>query len=166
MQHQIDMARPPEYIRRPRGRSNLLQSFIRAKLGLNLGASEGCMTDDIQSGQPQERLKRVPSNRPLNLSAHRQNRGISLQHIAEQTKISIRFLRAIEDEDFEKLPGGVFNKSYLRQYAAAAGFDEATILSYYESVTNTEVPSQAPPAINVHGFLRRWFGRPAPFELS
>ncbi|MGH9667045.1 MAG: helix-turn-helix domain-containing protein, partial [Bryobacteraceae bacterium] len=59
----------------------------------------------------------------------------SLEQIAESTKISIRFLRAIEDEDFEKLPGGIFNTSYLRQYAAAIGFDESDLLAQYHCRT-------------------------------
>ena len=69
--------------------------------------------------------------RTLDLSKLRRTKGISLEQIAERTKISPRFLQAIEAEEFEKLPGGIFNTSYLRQYAAAIGFDESMLLAHY-----------------------------------
>jgi len=69
----------------------------------------------------------------LGLQQRRQRAGVSLEQIAERTKISIRFLKAIESEEFEKLPGGIFATSYLRQYAAAAGMDEAVLLEQYQN---------------------------------
>jgi cytoskeletal protein RodZ len=71
----------------------------------------------------------------LNLRTRRMNKGISLQQIAETTKISPRFLHAIEDEAFDQLPGGIFDKSYLRQYASAVELDEANLLAFYERET-------------------------------
>jgi len=79
----------------------------------------------------------------LNLATSRVNRGISLEQIADGTKISIRFLRAIEDEEFEKLPGGIFNTSYLRQYAAATGFEEAALLEHYDRYLNPQPVSES-----------------------
>ena len=67
----------------------------------------------------------------LGLATIRKNRGISLAQIAESTKISVRSLEAIERGDFHKLPGGIYNTSYIRQYARAIDYDESTILSYY-----------------------------------
>ena len=52
----------------------------------------------------------------LGLATIRKNRGISLNQIAESTKISVRSLEAIERGDFRKLPGGIYNTSYIRQY--------------------------------------------------
>ena len=75
-----------------------------------------------------------PRTRALDLSKSRRIKGISLEEIAERTKISLRFLLAIEAEEFEKLPGGIFNTSYLRQYAAAVGYDEAELLACYSRV--------------------------------
>ena len=60
----------------------------------------------------------------LGLSTIRRNRGISLEQIAESTKIGIRSLEAIEQGDFRKLPGGIYNTSYIRQYARAIDYDE------------------------------------------
>ena len=71
---------------------------------------------------------RAGAARPLELRAFRLNRGLSLESIAETTKISSRFLQAIEDGQYSLLPGGIFNTSYLRQYAAAVGYEEAILL--------------------------------------
>ena len=67
----------------------------------------------------------------LGLATIRRNRGISLQQIAESTKISVRSLEAIERGDFRKLPGGIYNTSYIRQYAKAIDYDESAILAVY-----------------------------------
>jgi len=67
----------------------------------------------------------------LGLATIRRNRGISLEQIAESTKINIRSLKAIEVGDFQKLPGGIYNTSYIRQYAKAIDFDEAELLAFY-----------------------------------
>jgi cytoskeletal protein RodZ len=67
----------------------------------------------------------------LGLAMIRRNRGITLQQIAESTKISLRWLEAIEHGDFRKLPGGIYNTSYIRQYAHAIDYDESAILAVY-----------------------------------
>lgn len=74
-----------------------------------------------------------PEFATLDLRSSRQKKGITLEEIAEGTKISIRFLRAIEAEEYEKLPGGIFTTSYLRQYAVAIGLEEGLLLGYYRS---------------------------------
>src|SRR6266487_4182394 len=90
--------------------------------------------------------------RALDLSRLRNLAGISLEEIAAGTKISLRFLRAIEDEEFSLLPGGIFNTSYLRQYAAAVGYDEAKLLAHYWT-TSVSGENSGPP--RKRGFLRR-----------
>ncbi len=55
----------------------------------------------------------------------------TLAEIADRTKISMFFLKAIEDGDFDKLPGGIFDRSYIRQYAEAAGLDPEIIMERY-----------------------------------
>jgi cytoskeleton protein RodZ len=70
----------------------------------------------------------------IDLPALRQHKGISLREIADSTKISIRFLKAIEEEDFEQLPGGIYNTSYIRQYAREIGYEESKLLAYYRSL--------------------------------
>ena len=98
--------------------------------------------------------------RGLGLCGLRQKRGVSLEQIAEKTKISIRFLRAIESEEFEKLPGGLFTTSYIRQYAAAVGLDEAELITQYERKTgrNREPVEDAKPKPTGAETTRGWFG--------
>lgn len=67
----------------------------------------------------------------LRLEDMRKRRGISLEQISDSTKIGTHFLRAIETEAFDKLPGGVFNTNYIRQYAGAIGFPETKLLEQY-----------------------------------
>ena len=62
-------------------------------------------------------------------------RGISLEQIAAATKISVRSLEAIERGDFSKLPGGIYNTSYIRQYARAIDYDESNLLAFYAKST-------------------------------
>ena len=57
----------------------------------------------------------------------RLKRNLELQAISEELKISKRFLQAIEDNQWDKLPGGVFAKSFVRQYARLLGLDEEAI---------------------------------------
>ncbi len=67
----------------------------------------------------------------LGLATIRKNRGVSLEQISDTTKISLRSLRAIEGGEFKKLPGGIYNTNYIRQYAEAIDFDATTLLEYY-----------------------------------
>jgi cytoskeletal protein RodZ len=69
----------------------------------------------------------------LGLKTIRRNRGVSLEQISAATKISVRSLEAIEYGDFRKLPGGIYNTSYIRQYARAIDYDESTLLEFYHS---------------------------------
>jgi cytoskeleton protein RodZ len=65
------------------------------------------------------------------LESTRLARSITLQEIAESTKISTRMLRALETEDFDKLPGGVFNRGFVRAYATYLGLDpEETVTDF------------------------------------
>jgi cytoskeleton protein RodZ len=61
----------------------------------------------------------------------REARGISLREISEQTRISIRYLEAIEADDYKRLPGGIFNKSFIKAYAKYIGYDEKEALEAY-----------------------------------
>ena len=72
----------------------------------------------------------LPSTR-LNLPEMRRRRGISLQTIIDRTKIASLYLRAIESEQFQVLPGRIYSVNYIRQYAEAIDYDADTILSLY-----------------------------------
>ena len=71
----------------------------------------------------------------LGLATIRKNRGISLEQIAASTKIGVRSLDAIERGDFQKLPGGIYSTSYIRQYARAIDYDESALLEFYHRET-------------------------------
>jgi cytoskeletal protein RodZ len=61
----------------------------------------------------------------------RQERGIPLREISDQTRISIRYLEAIEANDFKRLPGGIFNRSFVKAYARCVGYDEKDAIDGY-----------------------------------
>lgn len=75
-------------------------------------------------------------------AAKRREKGISLDQIATATKIGVRTLQAIEDSDFKKLPGGIYNTSYIRQYARAVEVDEAELVAVYEA---SNIAAASPP---------------------
>lgn len=69
----------------------------------------------------------------LDLKKEREMRGISLKEISDSTKISLRFLRALEEDQLDLLPGRFFIKGILRSYADYLGMDESTVLNkFYE----------------------------------
>ena len=70
-----------------------------------------------------------------NLRREREARGVTLEDISKTTKISVRLLQAIENEDFERLPGGVFNTNFVRQYARQVGLDEDQVVSEFRALT-------------------------------
>jgi len=94
----------------------------------------------------------------LDLPRFRKRTGVSLEQIAQSTKISSRFLKAIEGERFDELPGGIFSTSYLRQYAAAIGYDEDALVAFYTQKVNPAEPlSKAPQCETSRGVLGRWW---------
>jgi hypothetical protein len=77
------------------------------------------------------------------LRKQRELRGISLDAISTTTKISPRMLRAIEDEHFDQLPGGVFNKGFVRAYARQVGLNEEEAVSdYLAALRESQIQSQ------------------------
>jgi cytoskeleton protein RodZ len=61
----------------------------------------------------------------------REARGVTLREISEQTRITMRHLEAIEADDYKDLPGGIFNKSFIKSFARSVGFDERRALELY-----------------------------------
>jgi cytoskeletal protein RodZ len=78
------------------------------------------------------------------LRKQRELRGITLESVANTTKISTRMLQALEDEHFDQLPGGVFNKGFVRAYARQVGLDEEeAITDYLAALAEGQAQSQA-----------------------
>jgi cytoskeletal protein RodZ len=94
----------------------------------------------------------------LGLTRWRQKKGVSLEEIAERTKISLQFLRAIEAEEFGKLPGGIFSTSYLRQYASHVDLDPTELLALYSAITSPRKPPASESSRSQRGFMTRWLG--------
>ncbi len=69
------------------------------------------------------------------LKRERELREISLRQISEATKINLRYLEALEENRFDALPGGLFNKGFIRAYATYIGIDgEAMVNSYLQEI--------------------------------
>ncbi|MEP6703303.1 MAG: helix-turn-helix domain-containing protein [Acidobacteriota bacterium] len=71
----------------------------------------------------------------------REERGISISEVAEQTRISPMYLELIETDNYKTLPGGIFNKGFVRSYAKYVGIDEQEALQDYAQLiaANEEV---------------------------
>lgn len=65
------------------------------------------------------------------LRAARERRGISLQQLAADTKVSVELWTALEDNDFSRWPERIYARTYVRDYAARVGFDPDTIVNEF-----------------------------------
>ncbi len=73
------------------------------------------------------------------LKQAREAQGISLKEIAIRTKISVTALEAVERNDFSRLPGGIFGRSFIRAYALEIGVDpDATVTSFVDELERAE----------------------------
>ena len=61
----------------------------------------------------------------------REERDISISEVAEQTRISPHYIEAIENDDYSPLPGGIFNKGFIKSFAKFVGLDEEEALQDY-----------------------------------
>lgn len=77
------------------------------------------------------------------LKREREMREISLEELTKATRISPRFLEALENEQWEKLPGGVFGRGFVRTIAHYLGLDEESFLAEYD-LARSEQPSPNP----------------------
>src|SRR5215212_9772661 len=68
------------------------------------------------------------------LRRQREMREISLRDIADRTKISLRYLQAMEDDRFDLLPAPIFAKGFLREYARYVGLNPDEVVNHYLSV--------------------------------
>jgi len=97
------------------------------------------------------------------LKREREMRGVSIEEVSAATRISTRFLEAIENDQWERLPGGVFNRGFIRSIARFLGLDEDGLVAEYalerhanpDAHVSSQPPSQMP---------RNW--RPAAVALG
>lgn len=79
------------------------------------------------------------------LKKEREQRKLTLEDISQATKINLRSLRALEQEDFAHLPGGVFNRGFIRAYARHLGLDEESFIAAYLEASGEALPQQPEP---------------------
>ena len=78
------------------------------------------------------------------LRKQREQQGIALDAISNSTKISTRMLRALEEEHFDQLPGGVFNKGFVRAYARHVGLnEEEAVADYLAALRESQVQARS-----------------------
>jgi len=87
----------------------------------------------MAKGEFGERLKR-----------EREMREISMDDLVKTTRISKRFIEALENEDWDKLPGGVFGHGFVRSIARYLGLDEEALLGEYDVARAEKVPPSPP----------------------
>jgi transcriptional regulator with XRE-family HTH domain len=81
------------------------------------------------------------------LRREREQRGITLSQISEQTKLSVAILAGLEADDLSRWPGGIFRRAYSRSYATAVGLDPDLIVRRVEEAhpvadaDATEIPT-------------------------
>jgi cytoskeletal protein RodZ len=75
----------------------------------------------------------------------REQRGLTLRDIADVTKISIVALRAIERNDFARLPGGLFRRAYIRAFASEVGLNADALAREYRATFEADAPSNPVP---------------------
>jgi hypothetical protein len=93
------------------------------------------------------------------LRAHREGQRITLESIAEQTKIKITLLEALERDDLSRWPEGIFRRAYVRSYAKAIGLDPETVLRQFLEVYPEpveEVPTEDVSATGLRYLLSRF----------
>src|ERR1700720_4406489 len=77
------------------------------------------------------------------LKREREMREVTLNEVTVATRIPPRFLEAFEREEWEKLPGGVFNRGFVRAIARYLGLDEENLLSEYDLAYGEQKASTA-----------------------
>src|ERR1700756_1879884 len=95
------------------------------------------------------------------LKRERELREVTLEEITQATRIGPRFLEALENEDWAQLPGGVFNRGFVRSVARYLGLDEEAFLAEYDLAHGAHVPPAPPYPEDRIPSMPRW----VPFVL-
>jgi len=80
------------------------------------------------------------------LKSIREDKEITLEELAESTKIKIDYLEAIEEDKYDNLPKGPYLTLFLKSYSEALEIDYVQIRDYLESLSSAPKPSKAKPA--------------------
>src|SRR6185295_9103037 len=79
------------------------------------------------------------------LRREREMRGVSLREIADGTKIGIGFLQALEEDRVEALPGGLFPRAFVKQYALFLGLDPDKTVADFVAAHGDLAPAERKP---------------------
>ncbi len=71
------------------------------------------------------------------LKTKREAMGLSLKDVYQQTRVSVSYLQAIENNDFSALPEPAYARNFIKAYARALGVEETLILARYEEYLNS-----------------------------
>lgn len=95
----------------------------------------------------------LPESFGARLKRERELRKIPLEEVAQATRVRIQYLRAIEEEHFEKVPGHTFLKGYLRAYSHFVGLDPEEILLQLEHFIEEKEGPPSPRNISLNKVL-------------
>jgi cytoskeletal protein RodZ len=98
-------------------------------------------TETSRSSVPVESVPSVPSL-PERLYAARERKGVDLYRAERDTKIRARYLAALERGDYRELPGAVYTKGFLRNYALYLGLEPEEILTQWRRERGDSGPAQ------------------------
>ena len=109
----------------------------------HLRRAVGIERSDAGRGLATEPLPPLPER----LYAARERKGVDLYRAERDTKIRARYLAALERGDYKELPGAVYTRGFLRNYALYLGLDPEEVLLQWRTERGT--PKEAPPVIVV-----------------
>lgn len=89
------------------------------------------------------------------LKRRREEKKISLQEMSDATRIGIRFLQAIEADDFSALPGGIYSRSFIKAYARFVNMDEEEALGRFRKMASTSTTEDEPTESFSRGDFQR-----------
>lgn len=90
----------------------------------------------------------------VELQDARLEKGLTLDDVQQQTKIQKRYLSAIEDGNFDQLPGTFYERAFVRQYAAVVGLDPAELLTKYNLETREVEPDLSSARVDADNVTR------------
>ncbi len=78
------------------------------------------------------------------LKTHREKAGLTVREISSRTKIRSEYLKALESEDFTKIPGEVFIKGYIREYLRTLSIEPSEALGMYDELKRSSQSTRPP----------------------
>jgi cytoskeletal protein RodZ len=108
------------------GRLQRIRSLDYATAGIHTKVGSAAAPRRLRDGRQD-----VPTSFGAELRRERELRQISLREVAQATKINLRYLEALERNDFAYLPGGLFNRGFVRAYCEHIGVDPEAMVNAY-----------------------------------